>query len=188
MSSDLTDYDSTEDGGGLVSKDESVIGRSQPSALVSPGDNKTPHGTLGNEEGSSGKDEETETSKEGRDEKDAKAIGNESDPLLEPAEESEQQIVPSDQHLTDADGGHRNRKLLTLRNSPRKRQSRTSSQHSDNTPASTRDQTCSDFAEETHDGPSKSVSDTSGRNPAKRKRIEEPPTKSFKPSRDNSEE
>lgn len=187
MSSGLTDYDSPAHGGGLVSKDESVAGRRKPSALVSPGNNATPHGTLGNEDGT-GKDEETETSTKEKGKGDAKASGNEADPLLEPAEESKQQIVSTSQHnLTDADGGHKNTKLLRADStSPRKRRSHASSQHSDNTPASTKDQSCPDVAEEAHDGPSKSVSDSSGRNPAKRKRMKEPPTKSSKPS--NSEE
>lgn len=179
MSSGLSDYDATADGGDLVSTDESDTGRSRVSLLVPHGNRKTPHGKL-RQEGSAGEDEaETKTSSEGRDKKEPKASGDVSEPLFEPTEESEQQI-----HFGRAESGHETKRLLRSQTpSPRKRRSPACSQHSESTPPSTTDQSCSDFAEETHDGPRKSVS--SGRNASKRKRVEEPPEKTFKPSRDN---
>ena len=179
---DVCDYDCTAEVNGVVSKDESVMGRSKTSVLVTPDDTRLLHGRKG------GSTTKGSTSAEAGDKKKLKASADDFDLLVDAEEESRPPVghVAPGPKIGGASGIQNTQDLRVSTIPPRKRRSPASSERSDSALELIRPTSTADWAEETeaHDGPSKSISDSRRRNPSVggNKTTEEPRTKRFKPN------
>ena len=180
----MSDYEWTAEVHGVVSKDESAMGRSKKSVLVTPDGTKLLHGREG------GSTTNVSTSTEASDKKDVKASADDIVLLVDAEEESRPwspvgDVTPGPK--IGGTGGDKNTQDLRVGTiSPRKRRSPASSERSDSASELIKPISTADWAKETyvHDGPSESITDSRGRNPSVRgnKTTEEPRTKHFKPN------